>query len=314
MAIVGMTVRSMRSMMPASSSRRNRSSSEVASAAACIVSAAMPRKIAGSGWTTARLIIHGSRGRTQQIASGSTPRASSQMQASVAVLPDPTTTYWLGASSSRARSLTGSTRASSPTPNGGRLLRGDAGRQVVGVDDPAPLGHLETLARDARDDGAVADVLAVGEELDLARLQHPVEHPRVVGADLRLGGSLLQALLGSALLQLAAAEQGRRDAVEGGGLMQADERVRLEPVPADAVATVDQRHADVGVVDQRVGERHPHGAGSHHEVVGFDRARHRSNVPLTPRRVHGAHGHLTRLPQQRLAPGRSLAVSTCRTR
>ena len=37
----------------------------------------------------ARFSIHGSRGRTQQIASGSTPRASSQMQASVAVLPEP---------------------------------------------------------------------------------------------------------------------------------------------------------------------------------------------------------------------------------
>ena len=87
----------------------------------------MPRKTAGSGWTTARFIIHGSRGRTQQIASGSTPRESSQMQASVAVLPDPTTTYWLGASSSRARSLTGSTRASSATPNGGGFSAGMLG-------------------------------------------------------------------------------------------------------------------------------------------------------------------------------------------
>ena len=71
----------------------------------------MPRKTAGSGCTTARSSIHGSRGRTQQIASGSVPRASSQTIASVAVLPEPTTTYWLGASSSRTRSLTGTTRA-----------------------------------------------------------------------------------------------------------------------------------------------------------------------------------------------------------
>ena len=69
--------------------------------------------------------------------------------------------------------------------------------------------------------------------------------------------------------------------------MQADERVRLEPVPADAVATVDQRHAYVGVVDQGVGERHPHGAGSHHEVVGVDGARHGSTVALGGRLVHG---------------------------
>ena len=59
-----------------------------------------------------------------------------------------------------------------------RRLRRDVGGEVAGVDDPAPLGHLEPLARDARDDGAVADVLAVGEELDPARLQHPVAAPR----------------------------------------------------------------------------------------------------------------------------------------
>lgn len=52
----------------------------------------MPRKTSGSGWIFARFSIHGSRGRTQQIASGSTSFASSQTQASVAVLPEPTTT------------------------------------------------------------------------------------------------------------------------------------------------------------------------------------------------------------------------------
>ena len=92
-AMVGVTDRSMRSITPASSRRRNRSSGDAAAAAACTVSAAMPMKTAGSGWTTARLSIHGSRGRTQQIASGSTPLSSSQMHASVAVLPEPTITY-----------------------------------------------------------------------------------------------------------------------------------------------------------------------------------------------------------------------------
>ena len=79
----------------------------------------MSRKIAGSGWMSARLSIHGSRGRTQQIASGSTPRSSSHTQASVAVLPEPTTTYWLGASSAGAAALAVTTRASSATAKGG---------------------------------------------------------------------------------------------------------------------------------------------------------------------------------------------------
>ena len=208
------------------------------------------------------------------------------MHASVAVLPDPAMTYWLGDSSSRARSLTGEHPGDVADAERCRLLRGDAGSQVAGVDDPAPLGHLETPTRDARDHRAVADVFAVGEELDASRLHHLVEHPRVVDADLRLGGPLLQALLGPALLQLPPAEQGRRNAIEGGGLMQSDEGVRLEPVSADAVPTVDQRHPNPGVVGQCVGEGHSHCTGTHHEVVGLDRRRHASTVALPPRRVH----------------------------
>ena len=92
-----------------------------------MMSATMPRNTAGSGCTTARLSIHGSRGLTQQIASGSTPRASSQTQASVAVLPDPTITYWLGASVSRTSSLTGITRTPSATSNGGGVSAGMSG-------------------------------------------------------------------------------------------------------------------------------------------------------------------------------------------
>jgi hypothetical protein len=72
---------------------------------------------------------------------------------------------------------------------------------------------------------------------------------------------LRKAFPGFALLQLTAAEQRRRDVVEGGGLVQPHERVRPEPVSADTVATVDQGHAYVGVVDQGDREGHPHGTG-----------------------------------------------------
>ncbi len=127
LAIVGSTDRSMRSRTPASSSRRNRSSRVVASAAACIVLATRPRNTGGSGWTRARLSIHGSRGRTQQIAPGSTPWASSQTHASVAVFPDPTTTYWPAGSVTRVRAFTGITRAPLATSNGGGVWAGMSG-------------------------------------------------------------------------------------------------------------------------------------------------------------------------------------------
>ena len=74
----------MRSITPAASSLRKSSSGEEAAVAASMVSAAIPVNTAGSGWTTARLSIHGSRGRIQQIESGSTPRSSSHTQVSVA--------------------------------------------------------------------------------------------------------------------------------------------------------------------------------------------------------------------------------------
>ena len=119
--------RSMRSVTPLSSSRRNISPTEHAPAVASMTSAARVVATAGSGWTTARSSIHGSRGRIQTISSGSTPLSISEMQASVAVLPEPTTTYWLGASARWTRSLTVTTVASSSTSNGAGEVAGISG-------------------------------------------------------------------------------------------------------------------------------------------------------------------------------------------
>ena len=130
-AIVGTTPGSMRSITPAASRRRNTSSSDAASTAAAMVSAASPNATAGSGWTTARLSIQGSRDRTHTIRSGGTPFASNQMIPSVAVLPDPTITKLLGASTSSASSLTATTRTSAATPNGGGVVAGIVGARYA---------------------------------------------------------------------------------------------------------------------------------------------------------------------------------------
>ena len=63
----------------------------------------------------------------------------------------------------------------------------------------------------------------------------------------------VQARLGALLLDVPA-EHRRGDTVERRGLVQPDERVVLQPVPACAVAAVDDRDACVGVVDERVGD------------------------------------------------------------
>ena len=83
------------------------------------MSATIPVNTAGSGWTTARLIIQGSRGRTQQMASGATSCPSSQTIASVAVLPEPTTTYCECRSGNDTSSPTGMTVPESTTNGGG---------------------------------------------------------------------------------------------------------------------------------------------------------------------------------------------------
>src|SRR3954454_8826475 len=79
---------------------------------------------------------------------------------------------------------------------------------------------------------------------------------------------------GSVLLHAAAAEERGRDAVERGRLVQPDERVGAEPVPADVVTAVDEGDADVGMGDEGVGERHPHRSGPYHHVVGLHHPRH----------------------------------------
>ena len=68
--------------------------------------------------------------------------------------------------------------------------------------------------------------------------------------------------------------------------MQAHERVGLEPVAPDTVAAVDEGDAHVGVVDQGVGERHAHGPGPDHEVVGLDSARHEATQARARPGVH----------------------------
>ncbi len=59
-------------------------------------------------------------------------------------------------------------------PERRRRVRWDVRGKVAGVDDPAALRHLEPLAGDARDDLPIVDVLAVGEQLDPPRREQPV--------------------------------------------------------------------------------------------------------------------------------------------
>ena len=77
--------------------------------------------------------------------------------------------------------------------------------------------------------------------------------------------------------------------------MQPDERVGVQPVPTGAVPAVDHHHADVGVVDQGVHERHPRRACTDDQVIGLQDRSHGLMLRPTgqpvnagPRTPHGA--------------------------
>jgi hypothetical protein len=89
----------------------------------------------------------------------------------------------------------------------------------------------------------------------------------------------MQASLRSTLLHPTVPEQCRRDAIESRSLVQADKRIGVEPVSADTVTPVDHSHTHIGVVDQRIRERHTGGASSHHQIVSFHCDRHGSTKP-----------------------------------
>lgn len=61
--------------------------------------------------------------------------------------------------------------------------------------------------------------------------------------------------------------------------MQLHERVRVQPVAARGMAAVDEDDLDIGVIDQRVGERHTHRARTHDEEIGRNGTHNRGFCP-----------------------------------
>ena len=139
----------------------------------------------GSGWTTARLSIHGSRGRTQTMRSGATPLASSQTMPSVAVFPEPTITKSVAAARSRRELVDGHDADVVGHDERRRRRRGDRRRQVRGVHDAASHVDLDRVPRHQRRHEVrrtVGVVLAAAEERDPARPEEAAVEDVVVVA------------------------------------------------------------------------------------------------------------------------------------
>ena len=116
-----------------------------------------------------------------------------------------------------------------------------------------------------------AAVVAHAEEPHPAgRKQVLVEHARVVVADLAGGRPLVEAGVRPVLVDPVVAERARLDAVVRRRLVEAHERIGVEPVAARPVPPVDEHDLGVRVRDQRVRERHPRRTRSDDQVIGLD--------------------------------------------
>ena len=74
--------------------------------------------------------------------------------------------------------------------------------------------------------------------------------------------------------------------------MEPNEGVRVKPVPTGSVPAVHHDHADIGTIDQGVGERHSHRTGTDHDVVGIQlNHRHRLILSAGHKQVNGGPDH-----------------------
>ena len=196
LAIVAITVGSMRSITPASSSRRKKSSGDVAAAAERRTPATMPLPHQRVG------LHHGAVDHPG--ITGSHPADRVRVDA---VLQQPEARVSRGLagaddhvaatapSRGRTRSLTATTRAPSPTSNGGGVVAGMVGARYVASTTRADAGTSYSLPDTVETEPPIADVLAAPEELDAPGHDHPGQRALEVVHDLRRGRPLVQPLL-----------------------------------------------------------------------------------------------------------------------
>ena len=257
----------------------------------CMMSAAMPRKTAGSGWTRARSSIHGSRGSDPADRVG-VDALGEQPDAGVGrglARPDDDVS---------ARRLVQvhevvdrhDVRAVAHGERRQHLGR-DARREVVRVDDPARRRHLEPLTRDARDDGALAVVVAVREELDAARVassgRDSARSRRGSPTGWHAPAARPQVRSSAACHRPAAWTRRRRRRTPGAG-----GRTGRPPASAHRPRGGGRRGRRVASEwsISGVGEGHPGRAGAHHEVVDVEPAGHGSTVTPGASAVHDPGG------------------------
>lgn len=73
------------------------------------------------------------------------------------------------------------------------------------------------------------------------------------------------------LIDGSGAQLRRVHPVVRGRLVQTDERVRIVPMPARTIMTIDDHHRRIALSEQRIRERHPGRTRTHDQIVDIDR-------------------------------------------
>jgi hypothetical protein len=106
------------------------------------------------------------------------------------------------------------------------------------------------------------------------------QHLVVVGVDLAAAGKLVKPLIPAVAVDSVAAQRIRVHTVIRRRLVQPDEGIDAGPVSAGLLAGVDERDRGRGLGEQRVNERHPHGARPHDQIIHIDGVHHRQRLRL----------------------------------
>ncbi len=110
-----------------------------------------------------------------------------------------------------------------------------------------------------------------GEQPDPPRLRKPRGRLGEVLADFAAGCPFVVSGVLAGLVDPVDAERERVNPVVRGRRMQANERIRVQPMASPGGLAVDQRHLNIGRRGQRIDERKTGRTRSHDQIIGWDK-------------------------------------------
>ena len=118
---------------------------------------------------------------------------------------------------------------------------------------------------------SAAQVLMAGEQPDPPRLRKPRGRLGEVLADFAAGCPFVVSGVLASLVDPVNAEGERVNPVVRGRRMQANERIRVQPMASRGGLAVDQRHLNIRRRCQRIDERKTGRTRSHDQIIGIDK-------------------------------------------